>query len=346
MGPRQLRRGQVSIIFRSRYRAGYLLTPTMGMYGSFNSIIHLISAVILIRAHAHVDKTPPHVATQSKWHPAGPLEAFATGDATCKVANSWIDHVYCVPPRDEKHPILCSYANYIAGRSGVAIVNIPEIAATFGSFFEAEDPRWDTFRSHSRTSMSPPFAIAEINGKGKGLVANRTIKRYELIIADIPALLRLEEPSIAVEREDMANLLQLGMGKLPEDVQSQILSLSHNQRWSELPEAENIMQTNAFAVQIQGLQHGALFPLVSVCPPKIACRRFTTDDQAENQSCMSTKVGTCYVCVRRYLLTRRQFCNSFLGEHSHYGDHRYQRHPTRRRTLNQLYECGSSPKGS
>jgi hypothetical protein len=74
-------------------------------------------------------------------------------------------------------------------------------------------------------SPFPPFTEAEIPGKGRGMVANRTIKRGELIMVNLPTVtIQLGPPFGEQPEEWRIPLYEVAVAKLPEQAQEAFMS--------------------------------------------------------------------------------------------------------------------------
>jgi len=118
---------------------------------------------------------------------------------------------------------------------------------------------------------NPPFYQHEFPGKGRGLVANKTLQRGDEIFASTPILITDPDLYDLPESERLA-LLHRGIDTLPKSTQSLFWELM-----GHTPDADAIddrITTNNFEVAIDGISQSALFPEIAMlnhdCRPNAA----------------------------------------------------------------------------
>lgn len=160
-------------------------------------------------------------------------------------------------PNGERTYCIHSSTSFSNGR-GISILSTPEIGSSIASSsaFQASilTPNTET----SSLSKAPPsFEVKEIPGRGKGLVANKTINFGEVISYNTPLLIvdrKFFDSEGGLEKEQRFTLLREAVSKLP--VSSQKLFYEQCTRESGIepvsgkrnPEAEieDIMKTNSY----------------------------------------------------------------------------------------------------
>lgn len=107
-----------------------------------------------------------------------------------------------------------------------------------------------------------PFHIAEIDGKGNGVVANKPLSRGDPIMAHTPVLLIHQSFKEEPEQDRQHHLLDLALDSLPEQTADLFMGqMAHNP--DEHPVAARLT-TNAFRLDLGGVdgQHYGAFPEV------------------------------------------------------------------------------------
>jgi len=156
----------------------------------------------------------------------------------------------------------CVFTNSLfQGNHGVSIISTPETAASM-----IPELAW-TFGS--RTLPSPvdhemeqgAWEVRDIPGKGKGVVALRSIARGELIMLDHASVIADKEFPSHVKRVRGNKLVSRAVAQLPDP--ELVLGLSTSSERAA-PLVEDILRTNSFTTSIHGRDYMCLFPKVSV----------------------------------------------------------------------------------
>ncbi|KAI1803969.1 SET domain-containing protein [Daldinia bambusicola] len=182
---------------------------------------------------------------------------------------SWKRRPYCIEPLsdDAPGPQFCLYTfEPFRGNKGLSVVTTPVLAA---SMVDALD---DTvvppkLREHPSSSLAAEgrndlaYVIEDIPGKGKGLVAQRPIRQWEVVLVDYPAMLAHMGLFDVVGPELREDVLDRALRQLPEEQQGDILSLARSTGGETV---EDILRTNIFGVEL-GIEipHLGLFPIGS-----------------------------------------------------------------------------------
>jgi hypothetical protein len=123
-------------------------------------------------------------------------------------------------------------------------------------------------------SSKYPFYVAPLPGKGMSVLASSVILPGTEILSEHPALLtRIHEPEDYVRkevREVWTRLNHTMINSLPERTQKEVNELAASVGGPDT--TSSIVATNAFQVEIGGVKHAALFPMISRmnhdCRPK------------------------------------------------------------------------------
>ncbi|KAI8960211.1 SET domain-containing protein [Daldinia sp. FL1419] len=181
----------------------------------------------------------------------------------------WKRRPYCIEPLpgDAPGPQFCLYTfEPFRGDQGISVITTPVLAA---SMVDALDdsvvpPR---LRDHPSSSLaaegkgSPAYVIEEVPGKGKGLVAQRRIQKWEVVLVDYPVMLAHMGLFDVVGPELREDVLDRALRQLPEEQQDEILSLARSTSGETV---EDILRTNIFGVEL-GIEipHLGLLPIGS-----------------------------------------------------------------------------------
>ncbi|KAI1379903.1 SET domain-containing protein [Hypoxylon crocopeplum] len=223
-------------------------------------------------------------------NPAGPLNP--TGEeATCPVVvdddtafekHSWQPWTYppvCVQPENEKDPKLCVFTyTKLRGEAGISIVTTPEIAAAGIDIIGDADPRWIDWARGSPLVVSepPPYEVRDLKDKGMGVIANRTIRKDEVVMLRHPVMVRLMDPT-PWKHQDVMKLLHRAAVQLPPKEAQQMLKLAQSKGGYIV---DDIINTNAFGVLLDGVDHSGLYLDVSrlnhACKPNMYSRFSST----------------------------------------------------------------------
>ncbi|GAB1310619.1 SET domain-containing protein 5 [Madurella fahalii] len=107
----------------------------------------------------------------------------------------------------------CVYSTKEKGDSGMVLITTARNAYLAANF-----------PNLPRSSIEPTaYYEAEVPGKGIGLIANRTIRKGEIIFQHLPSLLIQSTPHLDLEAEVRENLYQSALDKLPEAAREKFL---------------------------------------------------------------------------------------------------------------------------
>lgn len=113
-----------------------------------------------------------------------------------------------------------------------------------------------------REGRGPSYQIRDVPGKGKGIVATRRIRRGEIILIDVPAVLMSIAFLANTKPHHRRRLIKQAIGRLPDETQREIYALS---RGKERHEMDAILGTNTNTVGLaDGYPHVGLFLKLAV----------------------------------------------------------------------------------
>lgn len=117
---------------------------------------------------------------------------------------------------------------------------------------------------------NPPFVQQEFPGKGRGLVANKTLHRGDQIFASTPLLITNPEAYLLAEKERL-RLAHRGVETLPEESKTLFWALLDHFKGDPVDDRIN---TNAFEIYVNGVMQHAVLPEIAMlnhdCRPNAA----------------------------------------------------------------------------
>jgi len=158
------------------------------------------------------------------------------------------------------------------GNQGVSLITTPELAASLVQYFD--DAHLPSRIKHQLSGSgqqkqdgSATYDIRELPGRGKGLVATHRVARHETVMVGFPVLIiRLDfvNGERYSQRQKRA-MMETSVRQLPSEQQRAIAALARNTGGERILDA---LRTNGFGIDIEGVQHLALFidGSVSDCP--------------------------------------------------------------------------------
>lgn len=140
---------------------------------------------------------------------------------------------------------------------GIALITTPSTMARV-KLPEMQDES----QGYGNVVVDEPYVEQYIPGKGIGLVANRLIKKGEIIIFEPPSIIVNLDMGGSVKEEIRLEMQWESIYSLPRETKSKSLGLMGHFGGDHL---DDVLNTNAFGVDLGGsVDHRALFPQVSV----------------------------------------------------------------------------------
>jgi hypothetical protein len=115
-----------------------------------------------------------------------------------------------------------------------------------------------------RDSLGPAYEILPVPGKGKGAVAKRMIRRGEIIMVDVPAVLIAISFLAETKPHHRRRILKQAINQLPEETRSRVYNLG---RSSSKYEVDAILGPNSNTIMVgdDDEVHVGLFTEAAVC---------------------------------------------------------------------------------
>jgi hypothetical protein len=180
---------------------------------------------------------------------------------------SWTFTPECFSNENTPEPYcVFSDQNFASGR-GIFIATTKTFAY---AMLEKDAFKRPQLLSRMNNYENPPFYQHEFPGKGRGLVANKTLQRGDQIFASTPIL--ITDPDMhALSKPDRLALLHHGVSTLPPTSQALFWELMGH---SDDDPVDDRISTNNFEVMIDGIGQSALFPEIAMlnhdCRPNAA----------------------------------------------------------------------------
>lgn len=111
--------------------------------------------------------------------------------------------------------------------------------------------------------LGPAYEIVPVEGRGKGVVARRRIRRGEIVMVDVPAVLIGTAFLVDTKPHHRRRLLKQAINQLPEETRTRVYALYRSDSQYEV---DAILGPNSHTVILAGQEtHVGLFPAAAVC---------------------------------------------------------------------------------
>ncbi|UNI17031.1 hypothetical protein JDV02_003410 [Purpureocillium takamizusanense] len=181
------------------------------------------------------------------------------GGSTAAPPFSWDFKPRCVTASDpEDDEPYCLYSSHsFAGGRGISIVTTPdriESILQMSAFAQSNS-------SHDlNTQATPPFEERELPGRGRGLIANKTVLRGDRLFAYTPVLLLDDEAYEALSEEEWIDLETAAVEQLPAATRAEFWKLYGQPLGNPVSDRIN---TNAFEIETADGTYYGVFPEIA-----------------------------------------------------------------------------------
>jgi hypothetical protein len=176
----------------------------------------------------------------------------------------------CFTPKADADPFCVFTDTSFASGRGVSIITTQDLAY---SMLENDAFIRPAALERSNNYQNPPFYQHEFPGKGRGLVANKTLHRGDQIMASTPILLVDVDLDDLPEPERLA-LLYRGVASLPPSTHDLFWTLMGRSETGEADAIDDRITTNYFDLSLSGESLSELFPEIAMinhdCRPNAA----------------------------------------------------------------------------
>lgn len=196
----------------------------------------------------------------------------------CSLENDWSpwsQPPFCPNPVNDDNSgqadCVFTFATF-RGNQGLSLITTPSLAASVVEYLDDSDLPPSTKHQLSgfgrnEQDGSVAYEIRDLPGRGKGLVTKHRVARHETVMVGFPVLIvRLDfvNGEQYSQRQKRA-MMETGVRQLPAEQQREIAALARNTGGERILDA---LRTNGFGIDIEGVQHLALFidGSVSSCP--------------------------------------------------------------------------------
>ncbi|KAB5572149.1 hypothetical protein GE09DRAFT_1282611 [Coniochaeta sp. 2T2.1] len=200
----------------------------------------------------------------------------------------WTNPPYCVKPlnKPRSDPPYCVFSSdHYRGGHGLSIITTPKLAARIvDSLDDGIVP--PHVRDHPSSFLAggdapaPSFEVRDLPGRGKGAVATRKIRQWEVAMVAYPAFISQMDIWEALGADQIRAVLRQAIQQLPGEQQEIIFSLDHSTGGALV---QDILNTNIFGIELDGVMHMGLYPETSrlnhACRPN-AIWRYSKDNLA------------------------------------------------------------------
>ncbi|KAK5661804.1 hypothetical protein OQA88_9906 [Cercophora sp. LCS_1] len=218
--------------------------------------------------------TSPKTCTWTRHGSPYPLTSLSSGvcpPPTTSSPNPWSHPPHCPPPTntavggDVPDDCVFTYSTF-RNNQGVSLITTPELAASVASYLD------DTavplkFQSHPSSPQAHPsiqnkkddgYVVRSLPGRGKGVIAKRAYQKHEIVMVGYPTLLvRLDFLNgERFSQKAQGDMLREAVARLPESTRRDVLALAKSTGGEPIRDA---IRTNAFGIEIEGVNHMALF---------------------------------------------------------------------------------------
>ncbi|KAI0384297.1 SET domain-containing protein [Hypomontagnella monticulosa] len=230
---------------------------------------------------------PPRECNSDPAGPLNPTESELTcpllvDDETAFDRRSWQPWMFppvCIQPEKGGKSKLCVYTyTKLRGETGISLITTPETAAAGIGILEDPDPKWENWARDRPLVVSdpPPYEVRELKDKGMGVIANRTIRKDEVVMLRYPVIVRMMDPR-PWKHQDVMKMLHRAAVQLPAKDGLEMLKLAHSKGGYII---DDIVNTNAFGVLLDDVDHSGLYLDVSrinhACQPNMFSRFSST----------------------------------------------------------------------
>lgn len=171
----------------------------------------------------------------------------------------WTSPPHCmfVGRNENTEPVCAFLSRTFADGRGIALLTTPSRAAEISSL--------DAF-AHLKNQAginlysNPPFEEQELPGRGKGLIANRTLNSGDRIFASTPILI-IDEVVDKLKKKDRLSLSYYALQNLPAETQKRFWALAAHTGEDAF---DDRVDTNAFGIEIADTECWAIFPEIAV----------------------------------------------------------------------------------
>jgi hypothetical protein len=193
--------------------------------------------------------------------PQTPLDKMHESDVYRE--HAWSHDPYCVTGSERQYCVHTTH--HFRASQGLSIIATPRAAEAASRTFEyARKSPYYAHKNHR-------YEVQDVPGKGKGLVAKRTIKRGSTIMLDSPRIISSSQLPFHVGPVEGIDLFNTAVERLPTAGKELVMSLDKSSGGTGV---DDVLKTNSFACQINddGVEDSYLCLFPEVARINHACR--------------------------------------------------------------------------
>lgn len=211
------------------------------------------------------------------WNPLGPLQVDRHSESLPRCSlivddqsaiwTPWSVRPVCAHAKNGGTNRYCVFTKHgFRGTRGISILATPEIAAELAGLLHDPNPAWLHRQArlyYVKEDEGPlAYTVRDIPGRGKGMVANRTIRAGEVILRENPVIINLTELPPGVEPSQVGAMFDAAFDNLPAPERERVQAMARSKGDGHI--INDILNTNAIGVKIGQNFLSALCPEVSV----------------------------------------------------------------------------------
>ena len=262
-------------------RSGLAIVPPDAMssqpsFSILRSALLIICATCLRQTLASVGVVDPDTLLPPSSNVNSPQQPMAPSrNMQSDFQSPWSHEPYCVRSTSlstmgKKY---CVHTSNLTGPAGMSLIMSPDTAEEAAPYLN--DNPLDNFLTRAQAEQlylgNPPYKVVAIPGKGMGVLATRTIKKFETIMVDQASVVVALNVEKMVGKVEARKLLYRAVQQLR--VPGEVRGLSGEHKATSEGDAEegelgkveeDVMLTNSFGSRVAEVDCRALFPLISV----------------------------------------------------------------------------------
>ncbi|KAH6847241.1 hypothetical protein B0I37DRAFT_341273 [Chaetomium sp. MPI-CAGE-AT-0009] len=232
----------------------------------------LLAFFIYVQPLAALQRKHTRDWTICSWSAYAGSLALQSQQQTCPLATDWslwsYQPIFPEPVEgdydSEPFPADCVFTfAAFRGNQGISLITSPQLAASLADQLDDSrmSPRLRDQLAHTsqrQQNDKVAYDVREVPGRGKGVLAKRKFTRHETVMVGFPVLVvRLD--FINGDRysaRQKRRMMEASVKQLPPEQEESIRCLARNTGGEPILDA---LRTNGFGIEIDGIQHLALF---------------------------------------------------------------------------------------
>ncbi|KAK4124437.1 SET domain-containing protein [Parathielavia appendiculata] len=203
------------------------------------------------------------------WNIHNEILTRQSGQGTCPLASDWSpwsQKPFCLESSKEDDTAQqdCVFTmSAFRGNQGLSLITTADLAASVVESLDDSRVPPVLRRQLANSGQQQPgersaYEIRNVPGRGKGVVAKRRFSKHQIIMVDFPVLIiRLDfVNNDRYTQRQKRRLMETSVRQLPTEQRRAIMGLARSSGGEPILEA---LRTNGFGIEIEAVQHLALF---------------------------------------------------------------------------------------